>query len=334
MTDATNGPGQVESLTEAAVEDTLGNLFGDPSDAPQKKAPEVPEQEAEADQQADGLTPDDVPDEEGDTQAPVTDAEFEIVHNGQQHKLSRADTIKLAQQGFDYTQKTQALAERARTAEAVLERAAQIEQLIPHVAQDLAQVKAIEAQLAQYNKVDWVALATNDPLEYPKYRAQYDQLVNVYQVATQNYQQKANAVIAERQNLTAYTLQQEAQALRERIPEWRDPAKYQQGAQELRGYLIQQGADPAEVDTLSSSLAVSIARKAMLYDKLVSQKSAKSKQLREAAPVVRPGARPLSGQGQANFAKAQAAIRQAGRKGNHNAQEKLMEGLLGKAFPK
>ena len=333
MTDATNGPGQVESLTEAAVEDTLGTLFGEPSDAPPKKAP-VETQEAEADTPEDELSPDDLPDEEGDTQAPVPDAEFEIVHNGQQHKLSRAETIKLAQQGFDYTQKTQAVAERTRAAEAVLQRAAQIEQLIPHVAQDLAQVKAIEAQLAQYNKVDWVALATNDPLEYPKYRAQYDQLVNVYQVATQNYQQKANAVLAERQNLTAYQLQQEAQALRERIPEWRDPQKYEQGAQELRSYLINQGADPGEVDTLSSSLAVSIARKAMLYDKLVSQKSAKSKQLRDAAPVVRPGARPSSDQGKAAFTKARQAIRQAGRQGNHTAQEKLMEGLLGKAFPK
>lgn len=331
MTDATTPTGAVESLDEGTLENTLGNLFGDTPESAPKAAPK--EQEAEAGQQEDDLSPDDLPDDD-DAAAPVSDAEFEIVHNGQQHKLTREDTIKLAQQGFDYTQKTQAVAERARAAEAVLQRAAQIEQLIPHVAQDLAQVKAIEAQLAQYNKVDWVALATNDPLEYPKYRAQYDQLVNVYQVATQNYQQKASAVIAERQNLTAYQLQQEAQTLRERIPEWRDPVKYQAGAQELRSYLINQGADPGEVDTLSSSLAVSIARKAMLYDKLKGAKDAKSKQLRDAAPVVRPGARPTSDAGKANFAKAQVALRQAGRTGNHRAQEQIMEGLLTRTFKK
>lgn len=331
MTDSAQPATAAESLDEGTLTDTLGNLFGDQSEPAPKAAPK---QEAETDQPEDELSPDDLPDEEGDAPAPVTDAEFEIVHNGQTVKLSRDEMIENARKGFDYTAKTMAVAERARAAEAVLQRAAQIEQLIPHVAQDLAQVKAIEAQLAQYNRVDWVALATNDPLEYPKYRAQYDQLVNVYQVATQNYQQKANSIIAERQNLTAYQLQQEAQALRERIPEWRDPNKYQQGAQELRSYLINQGADPGEVDTLSSSLAVSIARKAMLYDKLVSQKSAKSKQLRDAAPVVRPGARPSSDAGKVGFAKAQSALRQAGRQGNHRAQERIMEGLLTRTFKK
>lgn len=326
MADPTTPATAVEPVGEAAVEDALEGLF---SDAPPR------EKQAPADQpDAEGLVPDDIEDEPDGASASVDGAEFEIVHNGQVEKVNRDQIIKLAQQGKDYTQKTQALAERARAAEAVMQRAAQIEQMIPYVAQDLAQVKAIEAQLAQYGKVDWVALATNDPLEYPKYRAQYDQLVNVYQVATQNYQQKASAVMQERHNFTAYTLQHEAQALRERIPEWRDPAKYQAGANELRSYLLNQGADPGEVDTLSSSLAVAIARKAMLYDKLVSQKGERSKQLRGAPPVIRPGAAPSADSGKVSFAKAQQAIKQAGRKGNHHAQEKLMEGLLGKAFPK
>ena len=331
MAEPTTGQAPVEPVGEAQVEDALEALFNDTPTAKPK------EQDAPADQpDAEGLTPDDVPDEQ-EAQAPVDGAEFEIVHNGQQHKLSRAETIKLAQQGFDYTQKTQELARHRGEAEAVLARAAQIEQLIPHVAQDLAQVKAIETQLMQFSRAieqagGWVALATNDPLEYPKYQAQFAQLQSAYQAAAGQYQHKAQTILQERQNLTAYQLQHEAAALRERIPEWRDPQKYQAGAQELRGYLINQGADPGEVDALSSSLAVSIARKAMLYDKLVSQKSAKTKQLRQAPPVVRPGAGPSAEAGKAGFAKAVSTIKQAGRRGNHHAQQQIMEGLLGKVF--
>jgi hypothetical protein len=331
MVDATTPGTAVEPVGEDQLEGAFEDLFNDTPSAKPK------EQEAPTGQpDAEGLTPDDVP-EEQEAAAPVDGAEFEIVHNGQQHKLTRADTLKLAQQGFDYTQKTQDLARQRGNADAVLRRAAQIEQLIPHVAQDLAQVKALESQISQFSKAieqagGWVAIASSDPLEYPKYQAQFAQLQNAYQAAAGQYQHKAQTILQERQNLTAYQLQQEAAQLRERIPEWRDPAKYEAGAQELRGYLINQGADPAEVDTLSSSLAVSIARKAMLYDKLVYQKHSKSKQLRSAPPVVRPGAAPSSDAGKVSFAKAQQALRNAGKTGTARKQEEILLGMLNRTF--
>jgi hypothetical protein len=330
MAEATT-PATAVEVGEEAVESAFEELFNDTPLAKPK------EQEAPAAQpDAEGLTPDDVPDEY-EAAAPVDGAEFEIVHNGQQHKLTRADTIKLAQQGFDYTQKTQQLAQQRGEAEAVLQRAAQIEQLIPYVAQDLAQVKALESQLVQFSRAieqagGWVALATNDPLEYPKYQAQFAQLQSAYQAAAGQYQHKAQTVLQERQNLSAYQLHQEAQQLRDRIPEWRDPAKYQAGAQELRGYLINQGADPGEVDALSSSLAVAIARKAMLYDKLVAQKSSKSKQLRSAPPVVRPGAAPSADAGKVSFSKAQQALKQAAKTGTSKKQEDILLGMLNRTF--
>lgn len=315
----------VESLDAGTLEDSLENVFGDgePEEQPQ-------EQQAQEGQASDEPTEADLPEDDEPPQ-PESAAEFEIVHNGQQLKLPRDEVVKLAQQGFDYTQKTQALAERTRAAEAVLQRAAAVEQMMPAVMQDLATVQALGAQLAQYDRVDWVGLATNDPLEYPKVRAQYDQIVGAYQRASAQYQQRATAITQERQNLTAYQLQQEAAALRERIPEWRDPDKYQAGAQELRGYLINQGADPRDVDTLSSSLAVSIARKAMLYDKLRADKASKSKQVRNAPPVVKPGANNADS-GKTNFAKAKQDLRRMGQRGQNKAQEKLMEGLLSRVF--
>ncbi len=281
----------IEERMQAFVNREPALTEDDPATAPQEAAPQEQPKDPE---QPDGLTVDDLPSEEAAPAAQSADEAFEITHNGQQVKLTRAELIQNAQQGFDYTQKTQILARKSAEVDAVLQRAAQVEQLTPFVAQDMAVVKQFEAQLQQYAKVDWVALATNDPLEYPKHRAQYDQLVQAYQGASRQLQQKVNAVATERQNLTAYKLQQEHQALVDSIPEWKDPEKYRAGAQELPSYLIGRGADPQEVAALSSSLAVQIARESMLYRKLLDAKTNKAKQLRTVPPVSRPGIAPSS----------------------------------------
>ena len=336
MAETTNPDSGVEQAapTETSIESSLQQAFG--ATPTEKKAPETPEVPQEsAPELTDEVTPDDIPDDvEATPQEPGTDA-FEIVHNGTQHKLTREDTIRYAQQGFDYTQKTQALAEKAKFVDASLQRVAELEQLAPYVAQDLAQVKAIEAQLSQFQKVDWVALATNDPLEYPKWRAQYDQLMTAYQSASNQLQTKAVALQQGREQLTAQKLQQEFPKLIERIPQWKDPAKYEAGARELKSYLLSQGADASRVDSMSDSLEAQIAWKAMQYDKLVQAKTEKVKQLRTAPAVVKPGAAAAQSQtGKQSFAKALQEVRAQGRKGNHRAQEDLATQMFERAFKK
>jgi hypothetical protein len=218
--------------------------------------------------------------------------------------------------------------------ESYLQRAAEVEQMTPYVAQELATVKALETQLNQYAQVDWVRLATEDPLEYPKHRAQYDQLVQSYQAANGQLQQKASYVQQQRHALTQHRLQQESAKLVERIPEWRDPVKYQAGAQELTNHLIGRGADPSQVAALSDSLMVEIARESMMYRKLVAAKADRSKQVRSAPPVVRPGAAVPSEQGKANFQKVITQVAKLGRQGKHSAQQAAMEQILGRTFKK
>src|SRR6478609_1715945 len=184
-----------------------------------------PEQAQAAEQPQDPateeLTADDLESEVTPPEQSAVDA-FEIVHNGQQKKLSREETIRLAQQGFDYTQKTQALAETQKQVQERIRAVQEMEQVQPLLAQDLAQVTAIEAQLKPYQNVDWVRLATDNPLEYPKWRAQYDTLVNGYQAAVGQFQQKRQFISQRQAALTAQTVQQEAIRLRERIPAFRD----------------------------------------------------------------------------------------------------------------
>ena len=116
--------------------------------------------------QADELSPDDLPDD-GDTgsQPPSVD-EFELVHNGTQIKLDRAKTIELAQKGFDYTSKKKARAAQQKQAQEILQRAQELEQLAPEIANEAAMVRAAEQALQPWQNVDWVRLATEEPLEY------------------------------------------------------------------------------------------------------------------------------------------------------------------------
>ena len=276
---------------QPSAEDRIAAILGaEDTEAPDEQAETAAEAETpqpEPDQATDELSPDDLPDEE----TPQSDSDaFEIVHNGTQHKLTREETIKYAQQGFDYTQKTMAVAEKDKQLTARLERMAQIEQVNQLVAADLATVKAYEAQLRQYENVNWVQVATDEPLEYPKYRAQYDQLVNGYQQAVGQYNAKQRAVGEATTQLRTQKAAEERTKLLDRIPEWKDQQKYQAGATELRSWLIGQGAAEQEVDTLTDSLAVAIAYKAMKYDRLEKAKTDKVKQLRTSPPVTRPGA--------------------------------------------
>jgi len=322
MADTPTNPGGIDmGVAEPSIEERMQAFVNNEPALTEDDAGDAGSRQDEAQGQAqDGgePTPEDLPDDGEQQEAqPQSGDLFEITHNGQQVKLTREQLIQQAQQGFDYTQKTQQTAEMRRQAEAVLQRAAEVEQLMPVLMRDLAQVSAIESQLQQFDQ--WiesqggmVAIATNDPLEYPKYQAQRDQLMRAYQSAAGQYQQRAQYVAHSRTTVTAQQLQVEAAQLRERIPEWKDPAKYQAGAQELRSYLIGQGADPRDVDTLSSSLAVSIARKAMLYDRLKADKASKSKQLRTVPPMTRPGS-PSSAQAEDSI-KAQQRLRKTGRR--------------------
>src|SRR6478736_5910659 len=132
----------------AGIESALESSFGIAAPEPKKVAPPepvTPEQDPPADDASDEPTVDDLPEVEAKEAAPQSadDAEFEIVHAGKQVKLTRADLIKHAQQGFDYTIKTQALAEKERAITETLTRAQEMEQMQVALAPDIAAWKGL-----------------------------------------------------------------------------------------------------------------------------------------------------------------------------------------------
>lgn len=241
----------------------------------------------------DELTPDDIPDDA--PAQPVGDAfEIEIVHDGQQRKLNREDTIKYARQGFDYTQKTQDLATQRKQVESHLQQLAEVQQFVPHLLQEQAQVAALQQQLDQYKGVNWVAYAQQaTPEQYAQARAQYDALKESYAQARETFGQKDAAVKQRIAQINAERLQQEDKKLPDLIPSWKDPQKRKAESEALsKHYETKYGIQPQELNQfLSTAMSVGVAYKAWKYDQLMEGKANKVNQLRTAPPVTVPGAK-------------------------------------------
>jgi len=150
----------------------------------------------------------------------------------------------------------------------------------------------LEAQLAPYSNLDWVALATQQGAEaYAQHQANYQNLLRSYQGATGKFQQAYGSVTQQMQQLRQHKLQAEDANLGNVIPEWKDPAKKEAGKAAVLGWLQAQGIPPHVADAkLDDAMSIAIVHKAMLYDQLQKSKTDKTKTLRSAPPVTVPGA--------------------------------------------
>ncbi len=268
-----------DSMERAIERLTQPEGQGEAQDSPHEPEQSVQQEEAQGQAEPEEVTPDDIPEDQA-VEQPAVDA-FEIVHNGQQVKLSREETIKYAMQGFDYTQKTQAVAAKDRAATEAVQRLAEVEKIVPQIIGQVAEMKALEAQLAPYQNVNWPQyLAQHGTDAYAQARAQYDALDAQYRNASARSQQAFGAVKQQIDSVRQSQLAAEDARLPTVIPEWRDQAKREAGKAEVLKYLTSQGLNPAVIDAkLDTAESVAIVYKAMKYDQLVRSKADKSKTL-------------------------------------------------------
>lgn len=289
---------QQEPDVQARMQNFLTQFDEDQADGnspePRKVAEQSPAAEStpEAEAPADEVTVEDLPEPQADADA------FEIVHNGAQVKLTRADTIKYAQQGFDYDRKTQAIAEERRSLQERARLLQTYEQMVPHLTADKAQVDAIGLELQKYQNVNWVQIAQNNPAEYPVVRAQYDQMVQAYNAAVGRLGQKQQQVYAQFNQAMAQQQAKERETLRTRIPQWKDDTTFQKESPAIADYMMRDyGYGQHELENLWDSRVTTAFYKAYKYDQLQRAKADKVKQLRAAPPVTRPNS-PGANQGQ------------------------------------
>ncbi|MEY4429231.1 MAG: hypothetical protein RLZZ182_1920 [Pseudomonadota bacterium] len=144
---------------------------------------------------------------------------------------------------------------------------------------------------AQQQNVDWDKLLTDDPAEYLRQQHLAQKRQVAHQTATAELQRIAQLQQAEHeQGRKSYLIEQHEQ-LMNAVPEWKDPTKAQAEKAALREYLLSAGYAEDAVASVSDAKAVLLARKAMLYDQIMSKANAEAKRVPTLPnKSIRPGA--------------------------------------------
>lgn len=269
------------------------------------------EQEIEQAEQAES---EEVTEESEEVEEAAPEPEFiELVHDGKQIKKTKDEVITLAQQGFDYTQKTQQLAAEKREVQAQIQAAQQQVQLQNALIEHIAEAKSIEGQLAQYKNVDWNALIAQDQVYAMQLDRQYRELQQSYQGKVSEISQLSQQAVAQTEQRKREMIGNEHQALIRAIPDWADGEKSRAESAEIKDFLTKAGFTDEDVASVYDHRQVVIARKAMLYDKLIASKPEISKRVAEAPKPVKPGsAQQRNPKGEA-YAKARETLKKTGR---------------------
>lgn len=160
-----------------------------------------------------------------------------------------------------------------------------------HYAQQLANfIPAAQAQLqAEFpdikSIVDLQKLASEDPARYVRWQAQQ----NAIAAARAEQQQLSARYQAEQEAATAKYLEQQRAALSKVAPDLVDPVKGPAERQALRSFLNNQGFTDDELANLVDHRTVLVARKAMLYDRMMAARP-EAKKVSPVVRTIRPGA--------------------------------------------
>ena len=258
--------------------------------------------------------PEEVETESEEVVAEEPEEEFiDLVLNGEQVKKTKSEVSELAQKGLDYTQKTQQLAEQRRQAQAEINAKAEEFKMREAVIEHLAEAKSLETQLKQYQGVDWNVLVDSDPIQAMKLDRQYRELQSAYSQKVNDIQAAQQNISAQQQHFTQELLQREKQSMIEAIPDWKDAEKSKTERAEIKASLQKAGFTPEEIENLSDHRSVVIARKAMLYDQMMSKKPEVQKRVSEAPKPVKPGSSQQRNQKGDAYNKTRDQLKKTGR---------------------
>ena len=144
---------------------------------------------------ADAGNGDDSGDDQGEQpEKDSADAFLELEINGEKVKVSKDEAKNGYLRQQDYTQKAQNLARERQESQQHIERQYQE---VQRFSQELGNLTTIDAQLTEYQNVDWRALRESDPLSYSTHLAEFNDLKyrrgDVVQAIHQKQQSMASA---------------------------------------------------------------------------------------------------------------------------------------------
>ena len=214
---------------------------------------------------------------------------IELKHNGKPVKLKLDEVIEHAQKGFDYTQKTQELADQRKQVEQYAQFVQQQAEFQKQFQAETAQIGAIDMQLQRFKEVDWSAYTDQDPVEatkaWQRYQLMQQQRGEMVQTLTQR-QAQAQREMAQR---TDKALAEAASQLENELGKaWNAETR-----KALKDNASTYGFSDEELSQIVDPRVVKVLFDAYKYRQLQSQKVSVNKKVSEAPKLAKPGGKPV-----------------------------------------
>jgi hypothetical protein len=236
-------------------------------------------------------------DEEDDDDGAEEEPRYKVKAGGEEVEVTLKDLIKGYQRGADYTKKTMRLADERRgieraKADLEAERTAVALDRQRYAERVAGHIPALQQQLVQFKDIDWNRLSAENPTLFAQAKPLFDSLtgqlqeaeVERLQLQQQERERRLHAVQAHQDHVV-----EQKRALIAKHPELADPVRGRQETAALTRYLTEVGYRQQELSRLVDHRDFILARKAMLYDRLMAGKD-KLKETVAALPrVQKPG---------------------------------------------
>jgi hypothetical protein len=314
-------------LQAAAPEKDTREVSEEP---PVVEEPDAETDEVEVEAEAEGAEYEEVDDDESEyeddeDEAPVVEEQRYRVKAGDDEAEVTLDELKNSyMRNADYTRKTQQVAEQRKAAEAEL---AAVQGERQRYADQLA---VVEQALSQQEPTQeyWNELYEADPFEYTRQRDLSRDRKEATEQVRAEHQRVRHEQAAHLQAQAQQRLAQERDRMKEIIPEWLDEEVAAKEKAAVVTYAQRQGYSDTELSQVSDARAVSMIRKAYLYDELMKTKPAAQKKASNAPKMTKSG-QPTSGK-QTTQRRKQAALANIGQQTGRNAMDAAVNYLLQK----
>lgn len=252
--------GDIAGLLEDETEETLAEEAADES---------LPDEEQQGEEGEEG--------EEDD----------EVEIDGKSYRVPKAikDAVLMHR---DYTQKTQKVAEERRVVEERAHALQQRESLMAQTFEKAVEFREVQNRLAQYEQIDWQALAEKDPAQAQKLHFAYQQLQRDAQVKWHALQEGQSQAEQLSQQQRQQLLAQAEQDLKARLPEFGP----QLAAKIVEASKAAYGFSAEELEGLTDARHVHVLHDAMKWRELQAAKPKAMRAVAEAPRAIKPAAQP------------------------------------------
>ena len=292
--ETTNPQGSESQSQGTTVQDAAGAFLGlmDAAEAPEEGQVEAQSDNQEDDQISEGSADDwadDEPQEESEAEPEEQEQEqtFSVTVSGEEKELTLSELKSLAQQGADYTKKTQQVAEQRKALEAESKAIEEARYLRDAYAERLQAMEQLLSAPEQSENLEY--LKESDPIGYAVKVAELSQQKEQLQAVQAERQRIAEQQQAEQQQALQQYLAQQSAKLAEVLPEYTDPVKGEALRSDMRSFAKNIGFSDDDLKMVRDSRQVLVLHKAMLYDKLQKAKPDVNKRVSDASKTIKSG---------------------------------------------